>query len=67
MSKCYDCRDSCTKDFTYRDILSEDGNKMRFAIHNACFERATRGGNPIYPEKSAPTQPHKDTKLEKEK
>lgn len=50
MSKCYDCRKECTRDFKYIDVLSEDGNTMRVAIHNACHDRAVNGGEPIDPE-----------------
>lgn len=50
-SKCYDCGDKCTKDFKYIDVRSEDGNLMRVAIHDACLERAIKGGKPVYPER----------------
>lgn len=51
MAKCYDCGDECTKDFKYIDVRSEDGNLMRLVIHNACHERALKGGKPVYPER----------------
>lgn len=50
MSKCYDCRQECTKDYEYIDVLSEDGNQIRVAIHKLCHARALNGGEPVYPE-----------------
>jgi hypothetical protein len=53
IDRCYDCRDVCTKDYKYIYIRSEDGNLMRIAIHYKCHERATKGGEPIYPERES--------------
>jgi hypothetical protein len=50
MTRCYDCRKVCTKDYKFIDVYAQDGNLMRVAIHNACHIRATKGGEPVEPE-----------------